>query len=91
MQEAAGRGDAPQFFTAARAALQHTLAATWQIPADQITLADVDARLGNDGDDIREIFALADEANYSGDALQATDFQRWIDTVRGRLTRGTPA
>jgi hypothetical protein len=70
----------------ARSAIRQSLGASWQITPEQITVADIDARLGQDGHDIRQIFALADEANYSGLALEATDFQRWIRIVRHQIT-----
>jgi hypothetical protein len=87
MAAASARGDAAVFFTAASSALQQTLGARWQIAPEQITTADVDAHLeGAERDEIREIFALADEANYSGDHLQAADFERWTQIVRRQLT-----
>jgi hypothetical protein len=88
MQAASVSGDAAQFFNLARSAIRQSLGASWQITPEQITVADIDARLGQDGHDIRQIFALADEANYSGLALEATDFQRWIRIVRHQITGG---
>jgi hypothetical protein len=100
MSSAAARGDTTAFFTSARGVLQQTLGARWQIAPEQITAADIDARLGGigarpdginmpveDGDknDIRQIFALADEANYSGDHLEAADFERWTQSVQRQL------
>jgi hypothetical protein len=98
LETAARSGDAALFFHAARAALQQTLAARWRVPADGITTAEVDARLGGearlegdtrlegDADDIRRLFALADEASYSADKLDVTDFARWMQIVRRQLT-----
>jgi hypothetical protein len=98
LETAARSGDAALFFSAARAALQQVLAARWRVPADGITTADVDARLGgdtglegdarlqSDADDIRRLFALADEASYSADKLNVTDFARWMQIVRRQLT-----
>jgi hypothetical protein len=91
LETAARSGDAAQFFRAARAALQQTLAARWRVPAEKITAADVDARLGSDArlggdaEDIRRLFALADEASYSADKLNVTDFARWMQIVRRQL------
>jgi hypothetical protein len=83
MAAAAARGDAAVFFGSARALLQQALSARWQIAPADITMAEVEARLEPGGDDgIRQIFALADEANYSGDDLQAADFERWTALVR---------
>jgi hypothetical protein len=87
LEEAARAGDTVQFFNAARSALQRTLTVRWRLPPEQITAADVDARLGNDGDsnDIRHLFALADEANYSGHEPTTIDFARWTQVVRRRM------
>ena len=69
----------------ARTALQRTLAARWQAGSrtshQRPKLA---ARLGNenDGEDIRQLFALADEANYSGHEPTTIDFTRWTQVVR---------
>jgi hypothetical protein len=88
MAAASAGGDTARFFSAAHSALQLTLGARWQIAPEQVTAVEIDARLGDDADkdDIRQIFALADEANYSGDHLQAADFDRWTEIVRHRLT-----
>jgi hypothetical protein len=88
MGAASAAGDTDRFFSTAHAVLQLTLGARWQIAPEQVTAVEIDARLGDDGDkdDIRQIFALADEANYSGDHLQAADFDRWTEIVRRRLT-----
>ena len=52
-----------------------------------VSSADVDARLEvDDRDDIHQIFALADEANYSGGDLQAADFEHWTQLVRWQFT-----
>ena len=92
MAAAAAKRNAPSFFNAARSALQQTLNARWpDIPPEHITLDELDARLeGRDKDDIREIFILADEANYSGDALTSADYERWTDLVRRQTTAEVP-
>ena len=92
MAAASADGDAAVFFNSARSALQQTLSARWQVAPGQITIADVDARLeGGDRDDIRQIFALADEANYSGGDLQAADFEHWTQLVRRQFTAEDPS
>ena len=93
MAGAAAKRDAPSFFNAARSVLQQTLNARWpDTPAEQITLDELDARLdGPDKNDIREIFILADEANYSGDALTSADYERWTELVRRQTTIEVPA
>jgi len=92
MAAAAAGGDAAVFFGSARSALQHALSARWQMAPELITIADVEARLeGADRVDVRQIFALADEANYSGSDLEAADFEHWTQVVRGNLGLGEPS
>jgi hypothetical protein len=91
MASAAGARDTALFFGSARSALQQYLSAAWQIEPEQVTSAELDARLGPDAHDIRQLFVLADEANYSADAPQAADFDRWTGIVRRcMLTGATP-
>jgi hypothetical protein len=54
------------------------------LPPEDVTTAEVEARVGVQ-DDIRELFALADESKYSGRELNATDFARWLRIVRRHL------
>lgn len=82
---ASNTGDTALFFNSARSALQRNLAARWHIAPERITGAEIDARLGADGEDIRQIFAFADEVNYSGRDLKSADFQRWLRIVRQQL------
>jgi hypothetical protein len=87
MQAAARAGDAALFFETARTALQSLLAARWQLAPGDITTSEVGGRVGADGE-IRELFALADEAKYSGRKPSATDFARWLRIVRRHLVSG---
>jgi len=87
MQAAARAGNAAAFFDSARTALQALLATRWQIEPDDVTTAEVQARIGAQHD-IHQLFALADESKYSGGELNATDFARWLRTVRQLLTNG---
>ena len=93
MAGAAAKRDAAPFFNAARSALQQTLNARWpDLPPEHITADDLDARLEDaEKHDIREIFTLADEANYSGHALTTADFERWTELVRRQITAETPS
>jgi len=89
MRTAAAAGDAAVFLNSARAALQQTLGARWQVAPEEISDALIDERIEDtDRDDIRQIFALADEANYSGDDLKAADFERWTQIVSRQLSEG---
>jgi hypothetical protein len=87
MAAASAGGDAAVFFSSARSALQQTLGERWDIAPEQIDEALLDARLeGADSDEIRQIFALADEANYSGTDLKAADYERWTQLIRRQYT-----
>jgi hypothetical protein len=85
LDAAARAGDSSSFFEAARKALLQTFAARWQMAADQITVADLKARLGTTSEDIERLFAIADEARYSDNQSGGTDFQRWLSLIRGQL------
>jgi hypothetical protein len=86
LNAAARSGDSSAFFAAARAALQQTFAARWRMSPDQITSAELKARLGTEGEDVERLFALADEAKYSDYEPGSTDFQRWLELIRGQLS-----
>jgi hypothetical protein len=83
---AARRGDSSSFFDVARNALLQSFAARWQLPADQVSFAELKSRLGMPGEDIEQLFALADEAKYSDHEPGSTDFQRWLSLIRTQLT-----
>jgi hypothetical protein len=86
LDAAAQSGDSSSFFEVARTALLQTFAARWQMSPDQITVAELKARLGPAGEDIERLCALADEAKYSDYEPGSTDFQRWLRLIRGQLT-----
>jgi BatD DUF11 like domain len=86
MDAAARRGEAAAFFSAARDAVKQTLAARWQLMPDDVTMAELSSRLDRNGELMRRLFALADEAQYAGHALNDTDFVRWSRVVRQQLT-----
>ena len=87
LEAAARAGDSERFFTLARLALQEALAARWQMTPDEITAAEVEARLGTDGSEIRELLTLADEANYAGRGLSTEDLAQWTQVVRRQALR----
>jgi hypothetical protein len=86
LDAAAHSGDASSFFEVARTALLQTFAARWQMSADQITVAQLKARLGPSGEDVERLWALADEAKYSDYAPGSTDFQHWLRLIRSQIT-----
>ena len=85
MDAASTAGDAARFFQSARVALQQKLAAPWHIAPASITIAELDARLNGQGGEIRRVFALADQAAYSGQHLSTADFQKWKEIVREQI------
>jgi len=72
LDAAARAGNAALFFSLARDALE--------VP--------VGSDLAHESTEVRELVALADEANYSGHAVAAIDFERWQTLVRERLLAG---
>jgi hypothetical protein len=85
MDASSTAGDAARFFQSARVALQQQLAARWNVAAASITIAKIDARLNGEGGEIRRVFALADQAAYSGQYLSTADFQQWKEIVCNQL------
>jgi hypothetical protein len=92
MASSSSAADTAVFFRSARSALQQGLSARWDLAPELITLEDIEARLqGADRDEVRQIFLLADEANYSGTDLKAADFEHWTQAVRRHLAAEMPA
>ena len=81
-------GNSSSFFEVARNSLLQTFATRWQMSPDQITFAELKARLGTAGEDVERLFALADEAKYSDYTPGAGDIQRWLTLIRGQLMGG---
>ncbi len=88
LQAAARIGDSAQFLTAACTALQPILAARWQLAPEQITAQEIGMRAGRDGDELRALFELADEVQYSGEAFSAADYSRWTRIVVEQIAAG---
>jgi hypothetical protein len=84
MEAASAAGNAAVFFDSARSALQRSLANRWHVEPDQITLADVEARLGGESD-VRQVFALADETKYSGRNIESGELKHWKQIVLRQL------
>jgi hypothetical protein len=92
MASSSSAADSAVFFHSARSALQQGLSARWDLAPELITLEDLDARLqGADRDEVRDLFLLADEANYSGAELKAADFEHWTQVVRRQLGGEMPS
>lgn len=91
IKSTAAARDAPAFLSAVRAALVEILAARWMLDAQTLTPADIDARLSDDDMALRRIFALADEANYSGYAPGNIDFAGITEAVHAAMRNDAPA
>jgi hypothetical protein len=85
LETAARAGDAGRFFTLARTAVLATLAARGPVVPEEITAAEIEARLGPAAGDVQQLFALADEVNYAGQPPTRTDYERWLLMVRRML------
>jgi len=85
METAAARGDAQDFFSSARSALRQTLAARSHVAPQSIGLEDIDAHIGPDDQEVRQLFARADEATYSGCNAVIGDLEHWKQVVLRQL------
>lgn len=85
MDRAAGRGDAPAFFAAARGAVQQAMAARWDVPATAVTAAEIERRgEASDLETVRGVFE-ADAARF-GVGVPESDLARWNAAVRREIT-----
>ena len=87
MSAALGRGDAVEFFTAARHALQEKLADLWQVPAESVDRELVAARLPEGSAELQEIFAVAEKASYARESPGAQSLQQWHRRVLELMDR----
>jgi hypothetical protein len=82
MDQAARDGDAVQFFTSARRATQLRLAERWNIPAEAVTLPEIERRDPALAESVKPLFVEADDVIYSGAARAGLDLQEWSRRVR---------
>jgi len=85
MDTASANGDISGFFQSARSALQQYLGTRWHVAPASITMAEIDMRLNGNGTNVRRIFALADQAAYSGQTLTTADLPQWREIVHEQL------
>jgi hypothetical protein len=81
MDAAASHHDAATFFLSARQALQHCLAWRWNMTPGAVTAAEIDMHLNGSGENVRQVFALADQLAYSDHESIEADFTAWKQTV----------
>jgi hypothetical protein len=82
LSELARAGDAAAFYVAARQFLLQNLAQAWHLPVEEITPAELHARLDQDAEEASRLFALADEAKYAGRTAVSSDLSQWLALVR---------
>jgi hypothetical protein len=87
MDQALAANRAPEFFSAARQAVQERLAQRWQLPASEVTPAEINRRWNGDAGDLRNLFAAADAVVYSGQRVPPAELQRWKKTVIHQLEK----
>jgi hypothetical protein len=87
MGSAAAQGAVSEFFAAARGALQNQLGLRWGLPAQTITLADINTRMNGEAEAFRFVFELADEVTYTGRTFPAADLQKWEKIINAELKR----
>ena len=85
MDEAMKNHQTDAFFVHARSALQQRLGQRWNLRPETITIAEIDARLGNESENIRPIFEMADQASYSDLQFEDADLRQWRQVVLNEL------
>lgn len=80
-------GDGAAFFEAARRSLQLALAEQWGVRPESITAADVQSRLGDDGEPICELFDHADHVKYTHHVDDPESLHRWRAVVDSQLKK----
>jgi hypothetical protein len=85
MDEAMKAHRTDDFFIHARNALQLRLGHQWNLRPEAITLADVEARLGDASQTIRPVFEMADQASYSDLHFGDTDLCQWRQVILQEL------
>jgi hypothetical protein len=86
MDEAMRKNQTDAFFIHARTAFQMRLGPQLHLRPEAVTLADVEARLGDPGATIRPVFEMADQARYSDLHFEASDLQQWRQAIVNELS-----
>lgn len=85
MDEAMRNHQTDAFFVHARSALQQRLGHQWHMRPETITLADIEARLGDELETVRPVFEMADQASYSDLHFADADLRQWREAVMNQL------
>lgn len=83
-REALDGGDGRAFVAWAKSAAQHRLASAWKLPAEAITRATVEERLGRQSS-LLAIFTAADAADYGGSTLSREEMEQLLATLHSAL------
>jgi hypothetical protein len=87
MDEAMRNHQSDAFFIHARGALQQQFGHKWKLRPETITLADIEARLGEaEVATIRPIFQMADQVSYSSLGFEDADLGEWRQIVVNELS-----
>jgi hypothetical protein len=89
MDEAMRNHQTDAFFVHARNALRQRLGQHWNMRPETITLADVEARLGDESGTVRPVFEMADQASYSDLHFEDADLRQWRQAVVNELAENT--
>jgi hypothetical protein len=90
LKAAAAARDASLFAAISRNLLQAALAQRWKIAAAEVTGDAIDLRLGAAGEQVRQLFVLADEIQYGVRDQNDLDFAHWMQIVHQQIS-GTEA
>jgi hypothetical protein len=86
MDEAMRKHQTDAFFIHARSVLRQRWGHQWNMRPETITLADIEARLGEASATARPIFQMADQASYSNLHFEDADLREWRQAVVNELS-----
>ena len=86
LKAAAAARDAGLFAVTARNLLQGTLAQRWKMPAAEVTGDAIQSRLGSAGEQVRQLFIMADEIQYGVRDQNDLDFAHWMQIVHRQIS-----
>ena len=90
LQTAAAARDAGLFAALARNMLQETLAQRWKVTSSEVTSDAIHLKLGAAGEEVRQVFILADEIQYGVRQQGDLDFARWLQIVHRQISGTEP-
>ena len=85
MDSAVKSGEVTAFFASARRILQERLAQAWHVSPGAVTLAEINHRLNEAGEEICAVFRAADQTAYAGHGVSTDDLPQWREQVHEQL------